>query len=224
MKITPFRARYLSLLGVGLLRCLGSTWRVRRQGVVPGDWNAVGAFLHGDILMMAHVFRRFGAAVIISQHGDGELIARIMERMGNHAVRGSTTRGGVRALREMVRTWSAHPWGITPDGPKGPRGSVQEGVILLAATSRRPIYPFGFAFSRGKRLRSWDRFAIPAPFARVVVHLGEPLTVPERVEPEARASLAQELARRLQAANAAAEDGLNARAPAVEWPRPLASS
>lgn len=222
MKITPARARWLSLLGVWFLRLLGGTWRVRRQGVVPTDWNAIGAFLHGDLLMMAHVFKRFGAAIIISQHGDGELIARVIERMGNHAVRGSTTRGGARALREMIQAWSAHPLGITPDGPRGPRGRVQPGVILLAAESRRPIYPFGFAFSRGKRLRSWDRFAIPAPLARVVVHLGEPLHVPADLDPTQRATFALELERRLEAAGRAAQDGLLAATPAVVWPRRVA--
>lgn len=218
MKITPARARWLSLAGAWFLRGLGCTWRVRRQGVAPPDWNAIGAFLHGDLLMMAHVFKGFGAAVIISQHGDGELIARVMTRMGNQPVRGSSSRGGARAAREMVRAWSDRPWGITPDGPRGPRGSVQEGVILLASESQRPIYPIGFAFSRGKRLRSWDRFAVPAPLARIVVHLGEPLRAPADADRAARATLARELEERLQTAGRAAADGLTRRGPDAAWP------
>lgn len=224
MKITPARAWWLSRLGTAFLRVLGATWRVRRQGVAPPDWRCIGAFLHGDLLMMAHVFRGFGGAVLISQHGDGELIARVIERMGNHPVRGSTTRGGARAVRELLTAWSTCPWGITPDGPRGPRGSVQEGVIMLAAEGQRPIYPIGFAFSRGRRLRSWDRFAIPAPMARIVVHIGEPLVVPADVESSRRPALAAELAERLAAAGQAAERGLSAPLPAVAWPPRVAPS
>ncbi len=218
MKITPTRARWLSLLGVGVLRGLGATWQVRRQGCVPADWRIITAFLHGDILMMAHVFKDFGAAVIISQHGDGELIARVTQRMGNQPVRGSSTRGGARAFREVVGQWSDRPWGMTPDGPRGPRGSVHEGVILLAAQGERPIYPVGFACSRTKRLRSWDRFAIPAPFARIVVHLGEPILVPVDVEGSHRTALARELEARLAAAELAAAAGLASERGSVTWP------
>jgi hypothetical protein len=217
VKITKARARWLSLLGAMLLRTLGATWRVRRQGFVPADWRAIGAFLHGDILMMTHVFHGFGAAVIISQHGDGELIARVAERLGNQPVRGSTTRGGARAFLEVVKQWPDRPWGITPDGPRGPRGSVHEGVIQLAAEGQRPILPLGFACSRGRRLRSWDRFTIPAPFARVVVHIGEPLTVPAHVERAQREALARELGARLRAAEHAAAAGLT-DARNVRWP------
>lgn len=224
MKITPTRARWLSLLGAWVLRALGATWRVRRQGFVPADWKGIVAFLHGDILLTAHAFRRFGAAVLISQHGDGELIARIIERMGNHAVRGSSTRGGARAVRELLRGWPAPVWGITPDGPKGPRGTVQEGVIVLAALSGRPIYPVGYAFSRGRRLRSWDRFAIPGAFARIVVHVGEPLLVPRTHTADDRAALAKDLEQRLQAAGEAASAGLRSPVPTVVWPRPTVAS
>ena len=218
MKVTPARAFWLSLLGVGVLRGLGATWRVRRQGVAPADWHIIGAFLHGDLLMMAHVFKGFGAAVMISQHGDGELIARVTQRTGNQAVRGSSTRGGARAFHEMVRQWGDRPWGITPDGPRGPRGSVHEGVIQMAADAQRPIYPVGFACSRGKRLASWDRFTIPASFARIVVHLGEPMRLPSSVERGQRKALARELEARLTAAEVAAAAGLGGPPNVVVWP------
>lgn len=224
MKITPARARWLSLLGAWFLRGIGLTWRVHRQGVSPPHWRAIGAFLHGDILMIAHVFRGFGAAVMVSQHGDGELIARVTRRMGNEPVRGSSSRGGARAFLEMLKDWPDRPWAITPDGPRGPRGTVHEGVIQLGAESQRDIYPIAFAFSRGRRLRSWDRFAIPGLFARIVVHCGEPLRVPPEVDKPARAALASELAARIAAAEQAAENSLrDGLAPAVQWPpRPRA--
>jgi lysophospholipid acyltransferase (LPLAT)-like uncharacterized protein len=97
-----------------------------------------------------------------------------------------------------------HPWAITPDGPRGPRGSVQEGVILLASRSARPIVPLGFAASRGKRLSSWDRFLIPLPFSRIVCHHGEAMRIPPHAGRDELARYARELERRLADANARA--------------------
>jgi lysophospholipid acyltransferase (LPLAT)-like uncharacterized protein len=218
MKITRARARILSLVGAFAIRLLGATWRIRRRGVAPDGWHVLLAFLHGDILPVAYAFRGFGASVMVSLHGDGELIARIAERLGNYAVRGSTTRGGVRALLELSRGRAGAPWGLTPDGPRGPRGHVQAGIIQLGSLGRRPIVPLGLAFSRGWRLRSWDAFAIPAPFAKVVLSLGEPMLVPARTDRATRAALSRELERRLAAAQADAERSLATRLPAARWP------
>ncbi|HLU38433.1 MAG TPA: hypothetical protein VK081_03555, partial [Planctomycetota bacterium] len=95
---------------------------------------------------------------------------------------------------------------------------VHEGVIQLAAEGGRPLYPLGFAFSRGRRLRSWDRFAIPAPFARIVVYLGEPMHVPPDVSRSDRAALARELEARLADAERAAAASLTERGPDARWP------
>ncbi len=218
MKITPRRARWLSLLGAALVRLLGFTWRIRSSGAKPPDWRILLAFLHGDILTAAYAFRGMDGAVMISLHGDGELIARVARRLGHVAVRGSSSRGGARAFLEMARREAHRPWGITPDGPRGPRGRVHPGVILLAALDGRAIYPFGVAFSRGWRFRSWDRFGVPAPFARVILHFGEPMRVPRDTDAELRSALAAELERRLVDAERAAQAGLtSARLP--RWSR-----
>lgn len=213
MKITPRRARWFGRLGALFVRVVGVTWRIRSLGHVPAPpYQLILAFPHGDMLIPAITFRRVPAAIMISHHGDGEVIAQVLARMRKVAVRGSSTRGGTRAFLEMLREHAALPWGVTPDGPRGPRGTVHGGVIQLAAESGRPIVPAGFAVGRGKRLRSWDRFVIPAPFTRIVAVYGEPLRVPAGIDGEARTQLAKELEQRLVAAEREAERELgNAR-------------
>jgi lysophospholipid acyltransferase (LPLAT)-like uncharacterized protein len=218
VKVTPWRAWLIGWAGALVLRVIGRTWRIHRSGHEPPDWHAIGAFLHGDLLMVAWVFRGFRAAVLISQHGDGELIAQAAARLGNHPVRGSSTRGGARAALEVLRKWADRPWGITPDGPRGPRGTVHEGVIQLASEGRRRILPLGFAYSRGRRLSSWDRFAIPYPFSRVIVHIGEPVSVPADVDRDARRAIAGRLEEALVECQLAAERSLDAKKPQANWP------
>jgi lysophospholipid acyltransferase (LPLAT)-like uncharacterized protein len=219
VRITPTRARWLSLLGAWFVRLLGRTWRIHHGGTLPPDWNIVLAFLHGDILSTTYAFRGFDAAVMISLHGDGELIARVAERLGYTAVRGSSSRGGARAFLEMARGEAHRPWGITPDGPRGPRGSVHPGVIQLAALDARPIVPFGVAFSRGWKLRSWDRFGIPAPFARVILHFGDPIRVGTDQDRDQRSAATKELAARLADAERAAHAALPDVRALPRWPR-----
>lgn len=190
---------------------MGQTWRIRMHGhqmdLTRGD--QLLAFLHGDMLIPAYLFRRVPAAIMISQHGDGELIAQVEQRLGRHVpVRGSTTRGGARAFLEIVQQQGEIAWAITPDGPRGPRGRVQDGVILLASESGRAIQPAGFAVSPAWRSNSWDRFVIPWPFARISGYVGDPLVVPPELSREERRSYAEELERRMQSAQERAEEAL----------------
>lgn len=113
---------------------------------------------------------------MISASRDGELIARTMEYFDIGAVRGSSTRGGRAAFREMLDLAKApQDLVITPDGPKGPRHKVKEGVVQLARLSGRPVVPMTFVCSRGHRFRSWDRFLLPLPPGRGVFSFGVPL-------------------------------------------------
>jgi lysophospholipid acyltransferase (LPLAT)-like uncharacterized protein len=211
MKVTPRRARWLGRLGALVLTIAGSTWRIRMHGHLPdlSRSDHLVAFLHGDMVIPAVLWRRIPAAVMISQHGDGELIAQVVRRLGRHVpIRGSSTRGGARAFLEIVRGRSELGWAITPDGPRGPRGTVHDGVILLGSEAQRPITPVGFAVSRAWRLRSWDRFVIPWPFARITGYLGEPLPIPVEVDRETRAALANELKSRMSVAEECAVEAL----------------
>ena len=175
-------------LGAGLLRLLHATWRVRagsraivleRRAQRRGLPGTVYVQWHSRILLSAATHAGCGVNVLVSRHGDGEYIVRAIEWMGFRTIRGSTTRGGGRALLEIVRTLEeGGDVALTPDGPKGPRLRVQQGCVVAAMKARAPIVPIAFECSHAKRLRSWDRFMVPWPFAKVAVVSGEPIEVP----------------------------------------------
>lgn len=136
-------------------------------------------FWHENLLMPAHHYGKPNISVLISNHSDGEMIAQACKHLGFSLVRGSSTRGGIEAIRNMVKLSKAGGHiAITPDGPKGPRGVIQQGVIYLAAKTGLPIIPMGFAYSSVKRANSWDKFAIPNPFSKVIM-----VTTPEILIP-----------------------------------------
>jgi lysophospholipid acyltransferase (LPLAT)-like uncharacterized protein len=136
-------------------------------------------FWHGRILPAAFYFRRRGIVVITSENFDGEWIARIIERFGYGTARGSTSRGGVKALIQLRRNMDAgRAVGFTLDGPRGPARVAQPGAIWLARATGNPVLPFHLEASRHWTLRSWDRTQIPRPFSTVALVVGEPLDVP----------------------------------------------
>ncbi len=165
-----------SVLGGGFLRLLARTWRVSRTGeerltaLRATGRPMVIVLWHGELLPILWAHRDQGIAVLISTHADGEIIARICESLGCRTVRGSSSRGGVRALLELVRELDAgHEVAITPDGPRGPRRVFAAGAIVAAMRAKVPIIAFGARVDRAWRLHSWDRFVIPKPFAGVEV-------------------------------------------------------
>ena len=136
------------------------------------------AFWHGRQVMMPLAYRGTAASILISQHRDGEIIATIMKKFGFCAIRGSSSRGGIPALRKLV---SAGRQGqdlvITPDGPRGPARQIQMGVLSLAKLTGFPIVPLTFASSKKKVFSSWDRFQIPLPWAKGLFVWGDPIWV-----------------------------------------------
>ena len=210
MKITPTRAVWIGRLGSWIIRALGSTLR-ERQPPLPQK-NAIYAVMHGQLLLSTYLYRGNRVAVMISRHGDGELIAQIAERLGFKAARGSSSRNGAKASLEMVRSCADRPWAITPDGPRGPRGSVAPGVVWLAARGGRPIVPVGVAASRAKYCRSWDRFAVPWPFAKVTAVFGDPIEIPAEDMDEATLnSLYAKLGQQLRQMTHEAEEQVKAK-------------
>ncbi|MDO8444774.1 MAG: lysophospholipid acyltransferase family protein [Deltaproteobacteria bacterium] len=141
------------------------------------DEKVIVAFWHNRLLLMGYSYHGKGIKTLISQHKDGELIARILNKLGFGSIRGSSTRGGAQAMREMIKAAKEWDIAITPDGPKGPRYVVQEGVIALARLTGRPIMPLTFGSSRKKVFGSWDSFNLPYPFSRGVFIWGEPIYV-----------------------------------------------
>lgn len=150
------------------IRLLGRALRIRSEGTdvvdefYRGGKRIIIAFWHGRQLMMPLAYRGREAYVLISQHRDGELIHRVVARFGFRSVRGSTTRGGVAALRRLIELGRAGvDLVVTPDGPKGPRQVVQPGVIQLAKATGLPIVPLAFGCSKKKSfaagIASWFR-------------------------------------------------------------------
>lgn len=173
------------------------------------------AFWHGHLLLMPYAYHGRRISALVSRSRDGELIARTLARLGIEpsvdSSRGSSSRGGAAGLRSLLRrAGEGYDLAFTPDGPRGPAGIVQPGVILAAAATGLPIQPVALAASRARRLRSWDRFLVPLPFSTVHVVYGEPLEVERRADPEPAAA---ELKRRLDAAEAEAERLAAARRP-----------
>ncbi|WP_447979698.1 lysophospholipid acyltransferase family protein [Candidatus Nitrospira bockiana] len=159
-------------VGATIIRLLGRSMRLETRGAeVVDDLYRQGrhiiiAFWHGRQLMMPLAYRGREAHILISQHRDGELIARVVGRFGLQAVRGSTTRGGVAALRQLIALGrSGVDLVVTPDGPKGPRHVVQAGVVQLAKATGMPIVPLTFGCSKKNSSRagtsSWCRTRSP---------------------------------------------------------------
>jgi hypothetical protein len=179
-----WRLRSLVAVGVLVLRMLALTWRreVRRgeyRERLDRDGVAfIYALPHGHLLPLLWYHRRQGVAVVVSEHRDGEIIAQVARRLGYRTVRGSTTRGAARALLGVIRELEeGHPVAFTPDGPRGPAGSFAPGTVVASQRSGCPILPVAAGAKRAWRLRSWDRFMIPKPFAKVTVAYGEPTVV-----------------------------------------------
>ena len=164
------------------MRLLGRTWRVRRvnDGSVRDlrrqHVPIVFALWHGDMLPLLYLHRDEGVAVLISEHRDGELIARIAQSLGFRTVRGSSSRGAARALAGMVRELeSGRDVAVTPDGPRGPARSFAPGALIAAQRAAAPVIAVGVSARSAWRLKSWDRFVIPKPFGRVSVAYSDPM-------------------------------------------------
>lgn len=133
-------------------------------------------YWHEQTLLMVFSYRGPKVNVLISESKDGELLTRTMRYFNVDAVRGSSSRGGRSAFRSLLNLCKEKvDIVLTPDGPRGPRRELKDGVIQLARLSGRPVVPMAFACSRGFRFSSWDRFLFPLPFGRGVYAFGEPL-------------------------------------------------
>lgn len=162
-------------------------WTTRQRVLradIPEKVHAAGerfiyAFWHQRQVFFTWSHRDVSAAVLVSKSNDGEMIARTMELSGIDAVRGSSSRGGAAAAREMVEILrSGRDVGITPDGPRGPAREVKEGAVRVAQLAGMPIVPIANALShRIEVAKAWDRFQVPLPFGRSVVIYGEPVRV-----------------------------------------------
>lgn len=170
-----------------------------------GDPTIV-AFWHNRVLMMPKAYTGRGMCIMNSLSRDGEIATRVLARFGIASVRGSASRGGAAGFMQLVNAFRRGlDLAVVPDGPRGPRYVAKPGVIHLARLTGAPLFPVSYAASRCRRLGSWDRLIIPLPFSRVIIVVGEPLTV-ERGADEVEIEQARvELQSRLDAATADAE-------------------
>ncbi|WP_396220776.1 lysophospholipid acyltransferase family protein [Gemmatimonas sp.] len=202
---TSWRTRVAIALGSWLLHALGATWRVTvhgRQALLdraPEAARVVLVLWHGQMLPLLWAHRQ-PTGVMISEHRDGEIIARIVERFGFFGVRGSSSRGGVRALLEGVQVLKrGADMAITPDGPRGPRHSFAPGALVLAHRAGVAVVSLVAHVDRKWQLRSWDGFEIPKPFARITIEYGEPVVLGD-VDARAVAARTDEFAQRMREA------------------------
>ena len=175
---------------IRLVRRTGA-WSVRNDAVPKRLWDEgkpfILAFWHGRLLMMPYCWdRRVTIHMLISQHVDGQLIARTVSHFGISTVAGSSSKGGSAALRRILAALKAGDCvGFTPDGPRGPRGRASAGIVNAARLAGVPILPGSFGVTRRRVLGSWDRFVLALPFARGVFLWGDPIEVPRGSDPAA---------------------------------------
>lgn len=173
-------SRFLSFLGYTIVRCIALTCRFRfeiasNQPSTP----AIIAFWHGELLMQPFLYKKcregHRVAAMISDHGDGELIAKLIEYFGFSTVRGSSRRGAIKALASALKAVDqGYDLAITPDGPKGPRFSIADGIVVIAQKKDIPIISFSYTPSAYWQLASWDKFVIPRPFSTITFKASEP--------------------------------------------------
>jgi len=192
--------------GPSLVRLLSWTWKTeilglehlgaageRRPDATPiAGAGCMIALWHGRILLGVEFGRKRNWAVLVSPSADGDISVRLLGSFGYRVIRGSSSRGGARAVRTMLRELeSGGVVVLTPDGPRGPRHSVNPGLAWLSRATGFPVVPMGLVSDRAWRLRSWDSFTIPKPFARVALVFGEPIQVPRKLREEEMAAAAE---------------------------------
>jgi len=196
--------------GPTAIRYLARSWRI--ELVHPERWQALRASgspyvllsWHEALLPVLWQHRQLGIAAVVSEARDGQYLAMLARVLGYRVIGGSSSRGGLRALRGAIRALAGGvPIGLTPDGPRGPRRMVKPGVVAAAARGRAIILPVHAESRPAWRARSWDRFLVPPPFARVRLAYGEPFQVTgegsERAEVMARITGELEAVTRLAA-------------------------
>jgi lysophospholipid acyltransferase (LPLAT)-like uncharacterized protein len=214
-------------VGTRLVRLLSATLRFdhRCVGPIPVDplqpperEPFLYALWHENFLIPIVRFGNPGVSALVSRHADGQLLGTLLRATGTGVVLGSTSRGGVAAVRELLRPGPGHV-AVTPDGPRGPRRVVQPGVVYLASRTGMRVVPIGVGHRRPWRVKSWDSFAVPRPFSRVRCLFGQPLAVPAGLGNDAlglhAAHLQVELDRLTSAAQVWADTGRLDLPPAI---------
>lgn len=181
--VPPLAYRYI--------RFLHATMRVEYRGreilerARREHGHYILAFWHARYPLMPYVYPGGKMSVLTSTHRDAEILSRILARFGLDVSRGSSTRGGVQGMRDILRRiQDGYDVAFAPDGPKGPRRRVKAGVVATARLTGLPIVPVTFSAAPARRLRSWDGTLVPRPFARGLFLYGAPILVPRDLPPD----------------------------------------
>ncbi len=176
------RPRILAPLIYHVVSLLGKTYKIETIGFREFELNPKGKIMagwHGRSLPGAIRFRDLGYWALISHSRDGEMQNIIFNLFGYQTIRGSTGRGGIEALVESIRKLKkCGVIAFTPDGPRGPSGIIQPGVLMMAKKSGALIYPAATSCDRRWLIKSWDRYMIPKPFAKIRIIIGTPISIP----------------------------------------------
>lgn len=179
----------MGMTGKLVIDLLFGTTRIKSVGMEPvrqilSGRKFIFAFWHSRLLLVSYLYQGWGAAILVSGSEDGEIIARILQRQGHATIRGSSSRGGMRALARQIKLMREKeiPGGVVPDGPLGPRFKVQPGVITLAKKTGYPIVPVSYSAKTLKVFASWDRFILPCPFTECTIIYGAPVYVPREAD------------------------------------------
>lgn len=193
---------YLASLRKTYIHCESYRERyIREEGMLISFW-------HNQLLAMPLLYfgKPFRISTLVSLSRDGELTTRILNRWGIGTVRGSSTRGGISAFKELLRLARNphHHLVLTPDGPKGPPFEIKEGLLALAQKSGRPIIPLAVSFQSFIQLNSWDGFLVPLPFTKAYFVCGDPVHIPETLDEQGLVEARNLIKRALQDINALA--------------------
>ena len=188
-RISDIKWNLVGIFGKLLIDLLFNTMKIDVKGFekvkpIISSRKVIFAVWHSRILLVTYLYKGFNGLAMVSRSKDGEIVARIIQKQGNEAVRGSTKKGGLYALSMLIKKIKEKnkPCLIVPDGPQGPRCKVQPGIIILARKTGYPIVPISYSARKIKVFASWDRFILPFPFTKCTAIYGDPLYVPQNAD------------------------------------------
>ncbi len=188
-KISDIKWNLVGISGKLLIDLLFNTMKIEREGFervkpIISSGKVIFAVWHSRMLLFAYLSKGLNGTAMVSRSTDGEIAARIIQRQGHEAVRGSTRKGGLQALSRLIKKVKEKnkPCLIVPDGPQGPRSKVQPGIIILAKKTGYPIVPISYSAKKRKVFASWDRFILPFPFTKCRAIYGDSVYVPQNAD------------------------------------------
>jgi lysophospholipid acyltransferase (LPLAT)-like uncharacterized protein len=190
-------------LGWLVVLLFGFSTRIRIVGEARAQrlrsrYPILACIWHGRVFVPLFLYRYQRIHVMVSEHRDGEMMARTLHRLGYQTARGSSTRGGRRATLEIIhRLQPGNVAAIMPDGPQGPRHECKLGPLVIGQRTGAVLLPVTFSCSRKVHFKSWDRFILPLPFSTSIMLYGEPMTVPPDAQSDDLERLRQEFERRM---------------------------